>query len=92
MDGPKKYLVKIQQKKPTFEIGGKFSGIVTEFDKDYLSKIQEIGEDEMDKVSEIGINYNFLGSKTRPEDSDQESDAGDPDSGDDEIDDLLNSI
>ncbi len=69
-----------------YEVGGKFSGIKTEFEENYLSNLQEIGEDEMDMVSKIGLEYRFLG-KTASVESDEENE-----SGDDEIDDLLNSI
>ena len=71
-----------------YEIGGKFSGIKSEFNTDYLTHLQEIEDDEMDKVSEIGIVYRFLGRQITPE-SEEENDG---DSGDDEIDDLLESI
>ena len=71
-----------------YEIGGKFSGVVTDFDEDYLTNLQEIGDDEMDKVSEIGITYTFLGRKITPESEEEHEE----DFVDDEIDDLLESI
>lgn len=44
-----------------YYIGGKFNGIKTVFDENYLEEIVEIEEDEMDMVSSIGIEYKFLG-------------------------------
>lgn len=77
--------------KPTFIIGGKFSGIVSKFEADYLTKLQEIEEDEMKRVSEIGIDYVFLGSKIMPPECVDDENSG-QETDDDEIDDLLNSI
>tara|TARA_R110001599_G_scaffold53371_2_gene149153 strand:- start:148 stop:1182 length:1035 start_codon:yes stop_codon:yes gene_type:complete len=72
-----------------YEIGGKFSGIKSDFDADYLNFLHEIEGDEMEKVSEIGITYRFMGRQSTPESEDE---ANLDDSGDDEIDDLLESI
>ena len=70
-----------------YEVGGKFSGIKSEFDENYLNELQEIEGDEMEMVSKIGLEYRFLG-KTASVESDEEEN----ESGDEEIDDLLNSI
>ena len=72
-----------------YEIGGKFSGKPAEFNSNYLSDLQEIGEDEMERVSEIGIAYRFLGHQSSPESEDE---INEDDYENDEIDDLLESI
>jgi hypothetical protein len=73
-----------------YEIGGKFSGVRSSFDSDYLSQLQEIEEDEMERVSEIGIAYRFLGKQATPESEEEANE--DDEYENDEIDDLLESI